>query len=176
MPMGCYAASVGDIRPKHPSTLARGNKKVTGRFKIRRFACRGGSPARGGVVVWFCGVVVCVGHGDADDGAAHIWRKEVVNRPVPPAHAGTNSLLLNVLAERGALLSKLGMKRHRNVPHRVEAALIAFEECFLGILAHEPAEPALHGPLVGASQFLAESGVALLDQRAVALSHLLITI
>lgn len=48
--------------------------------------------------------------GDAGDGAAQVGHQEVVDGPLPAAHAGADGFLLDVLAESGSLLSQPGVE------------------------------------------------------------------
>src|SRR5579862_8979218 len=47
--------------------------------------------------------------GGAGDGAAQVGRQEVMNGPVPTAHAGADGLLLDVLRQCCPLLGQLGV-------------------------------------------------------------------
>lgn len=112
-----------------------------------------------------------VGSGDAGDGAADIREDEVVDRPFPPAHAGADGFLLDVLAESCTLLSELGVEGSGDIPHGVPCGLIAFEESFFGVAAHEAAKPAVHALFFSAALVGAEGGISLLDKQAVDVSR-----
>lgn len=71
------------------------------------------------------------------DGAAQIRRQEVVDRPLPPAHAGADSFLLDVLRQSRALLGVLGVEGSRQVAHGVGCALISLEEHLFGVFSEE---------------------------------------
>ena len=75
--------------------------------------------------------------GHAGDSAAHIRRQEVMNGPVPPAHAGADGFLLDVLAESCTLLGQLGVEGSGDVAHGVQGALVPFEEHLLGVFTEE---------------------------------------
>ena len=83
--------------------------------------------------------------GGALDQAAEIRRQEVMDRPIPPAHARSHRLLLDVLAEGRALLGHLGVVGRGDVASRVQRALVAFEEHLLAELAEEPSHASVHG-------------------------------
>jgi len=85
----------------------------------------------------FPGNQVLPGH--SLDDAAQIRRQEVMNRPVPAAHAGADGLLLDVLGESRTLLGELGMRRGGDVAHRIKEALITFEEHLFGVFTEETA-------------------------------------
>ena len=105
--------------------------------------------------------------GDAGDGAAHIGQQEVVQGPVPAAHARAHGLLLDVLRESCPLLGVLGVEGSGQVAHGVEGMLVALEEHLLGVFAEELTQAAVHGLLLGAAQIFAEDAVALVDQLPV---------
>lgn len=96
-----------------------------------------------------------------------IRRQEVVDRPFPPAHAGADSLLLDVLRQSRALLGVLGVEGSRQIAHGVGCALVSFEEHLFGVLTEEPTETTVHGLLFSSAQILAEDSVAAVDQLAV---------
>ena len=77
--------------------------------------------------------------GHTGDGAAQVWRQEVMNRPFPPAHASADSFLLDVLRERRPFLGKLGVEGSGDVAHGVPGPLISLEEHLLGVLSKESA-------------------------------------
>jgi hypothetical protein len=108
-----------------------------------------------------------VAAGHAGDGTAEIRRQEVMNRPLPPAHAGADSFLLCVLAESSTLLSKLGMERSGDIAHGAGCALISFEEELFGVFTEEASHPAMHGLLLSTAQVATEGAVAAVDQLPV---------
>jgi len=69
---------------------------------------------------------------DPADGAAQVGQQEVVQWPVPPAHAGADSFLLDVLGEGRTLLGELGMEGSGQVAHGIQCALVTFEEHLFG--------------------------------------------
>ena len=105
--------------------------------------------------------------GHAGDGTAQVRRQEVMNRPLPPAHAGADSFLLGVLAESSTFLGELGMERSGDIAHGVGCALISFEEELFGVLTEEASQPAMHGLLLSAAQVATEGAVAAVDQLPV---------
>jgi len=105
--------------------------------------------------------------GAAGDGAAHVRGQEVMNGPVSPAHARAHGFLLDVWAERRALLGQLDVEGEGRVTHGVEGVLVAIEEHLLGVLAEEFTHAAVHGLLLGSAHIFAEDAVSLLDQLPV---------
>jgi len=59
-------------------------------------------------VLHFPGDDVLAGY--AGDGATEVRSQEVMNGPVPPAHAGADGFLLNVLRESCPFLGQLGVE------------------------------------------------------------------
>ncbi len=90
--------------------------------------------------------------GDAGHGFSDIGQQEVMQGPVPTAHAGAHGFLLDVLGEGSALLGVLGVEPGGDVAHGVPGALIAFEEHLFGVFAEEPACPSMHGLLFRAAE------------------------
>jgi hypothetical protein len=79
------------------------------------------------------------------DRAAQVGRQEVMNGPLPPAHAGSHCFLLDVLREGRAFLGQLGVEGGGDIAHGIEGMLISFEEHLLGVLSYRFSQPAVHG-------------------------------
>jgi len=69
------------------------------------------------------------------DGAAQVGHQEVMEGPLPAAHAGAHGFLLDVLRQSGPLLGELGVEGSGQVAGRVEGMLISFEEHLFGVCA-----------------------------------------
>jgi hypothetical protein len=116
-------------------------------------------------VLDFPGDDVLAGH--PGNGSPEIRRQEVMDGPVPAAHAGPDRFLLDVLRESRPFLGQLGVVAGGEIAHGVEGMLVAFEEHLLGVFTEETAQAAVHGLLFGSSQIGAEATIALLDELAV---------
>ena len=66
---------------------------------------------------------------------AQVGHQEVVEGPLPAAHAGADRFLLDVLGKSRTFLGELGVEGSGEIAGRVEGMLVSFEEHLLGVFA-----------------------------------------
>ena len=69
--------------------------------------------------------------------APEVGHEEVVEGPLPAAHAGADSFLLDVLGQGCTFLGELGVEGSGKIAGRVERMLVSFEEHLFGVFAEE---------------------------------------